>query len=99
MRRKSKYYYTLEGMDGTWKLICATKAIAKRYVPQCGNEGICYKRKLRNDKYKKFVFMWQEKMSSFEERWGSLTVEEALELNKAALETCAMEATSECDTM
>lgn len=29
-------------------------------------------------------------MSSFEERWGNLTVEEALELNKAAKETCAM---------
>jgi hypothetical protein len=38
-------------------------------------------------------------MSDFEKRWGSLTVEEALELNKAAYETCAMEATSECDTM
>lgn len=36
-------------------------------------------------------------MSSFEDRWGDLTVEEALELNKAAKETCAMEATSECD--
>lgn len=34
-------------------------------------------------------------MSSFEERWGNLTVEEALELNKAAYETCAMEDTSE----
>lgn len=38
-------------------------------------------------------------MSSFEERWGNLTVEEALELNKAAYETCAMEATSECGIM
>ena len=38
-------------------------------------------------------------MSSFEERWGNLTVEEALELNKAAYETCAMESTSECGTM
>ena len=38
-------------------------------------------------------------MSSFEDRWGTLTVEEALELNKAALETCAMEATSECGIM
>lgn len=36
-------------------------------------------------------------MSSFEERWGNLTVEQALELNKVAKETCAMEATSECD--
>ena len=36
-------------------------------------------------------------MSSFEKRWGSLTVEEALELNKKSKETCAMEATSECD--
>lgn len=38
-------------------------------------------------------------MSNFEERWGNLTVEEALELNKAAYETCAMEATSECGIM
>lgn len=36
-------------------------------------------------------------MSSFEDRWGHLTVDEALELNKAAFETCALEATSECD--
>ena len=28
-------------------------------------------------------------MSSFEDRWGNLTVEEALELNKKAEETCA----------
>ena len=28
------------------------------------------------------------KMSSFEERWGSLTVEQAKELNKIARETC-----------
>lgn len=27
-------------------------------------------------------------MSSFEERWGNLTVEEALELNKKAESTC-----------
>lgn len=33
-------------------------------------------------------------MSSFEERWGSLTVEEALELNKKAEETCAFEITA-----
>lgn len=38
-------------------------------------------------------------MPTFEERWGDLTVEQALELNKAALETCAMEATSECGIM
>lgn len=38
-------------------------------------------------------------MSEFIDRWGHLTVEEALELNKAAMETCAMEATSECDIM
>lgn len=36
-------------------------------------------------------------MSEFMDRWGDLTVEEALELNKAAYETCAMDATSECD--
>lgn len=35
-------------------------------------------------------------MSDFEKRWGHLTVEEAKELNKTALETCSMEATSEC---
>lgn len=33
-------------------------------------------------------------MSSFEEKWGSLTVEEALELNKKAEETCSFEMTS-----
>ena len=38
-------------------------------------------------------------MSDFEERWGHLTVEEAQELNKAAYETCAMEATCECEDM
>jgi hypothetical protein len=38
-------------------------------------------------------------MGSFEDRWGNLTVERAIELNKAAYETCAMEAASECDTI
>lgn len=33
-------------------------------------------------------------MSSFEERWGNLTVEEILELNKKAEETCAFEITA-----
>jgi hypothetical protein len=33
-------------------------------------------------------------MSSFEERWGNLTVEEALELNKKAEETCGFEITA-----
>lgn len=33
-------------------------------------------------------------MSSFEERWGNLTVEEALELNKKAEKTCAFEITA-----
>ena len=33
-------------------------------------------------------------MCSFEERWGNLTVEEALELNKKAEETCSFEMTS-----
>ena len=36
-------------------------------------------------------------MSSFEDRWGSLTAGEALELNKKAKETCAFETTTECD--
>ena len=30
-------------------------------------------------------------MSSFEERWGSLTVEQALELNKKAKESCEVD--------
>lgn len=33
-------------------------------------------------------------MSDFEERWGSLTVGEALELNRKAEETCGFEITS-----
>lgn len=33
-------------------------------------------------------------MSSFEERWENLTVEEALELNKKAEDTCAFEITA-----
>lgn len=33
-------------------------------------------------------------MSSFEERWGNLTVEQALELNKKAEETCSFEITA-----
>ena len=38
-------------------------------------------------------------MSDFEERWGHLTVGEALELNKKAKETCEFEITAsvECD--
>jgi hypothetical protein len=34
-------------------------------------------------------------MSSFADRFGKLTVEQAKELNKAAYELCAMELTSE----
>ena len=33
-------------------------------------------------------------MSSFEERWGNLTVEEALKLNKMAEKTCTFEITA-----
>ena len=36
-------------------------------------------------------------MSSFADRFGGLTVAQALELNKAAEEFCSMDATSECD--
>ena len=36
-------------------------------------------------------------MSSFEERWGKLTVGEALELNKKAKNICSFETTNECD--
>ena len=56
--KKWIYYYTLEGMDGKIKLTCATKGIAKQFASQCGNEGICYKRKVRDEKFKKFAFMW-----------------------------------------
>lgn len=38
-------------------------------------------------------------MSSFAGRFGNLTVEQVLELNKAAEEFCSMEATSECGTI
>lgn len=34
-------------------------------------------------------------MTTFEERWGNLTVGEALELNKAARQTCELEMTAE----
>lgn len=34
-------------------------------------------------------------MSDFEKRWGHLTVEEALALNKAAQETCSFESTAQ----
>lgn len=56
--KKWMFYYTLEGLDGKVKLTCATKGLAKRFMPQCGNEGICYKRKVGDAGYKKFAFMW-----------------------------------------
>ena len=36
-------------------------------------------------------------MSSFADRFGNLTIEEVLELNKKAEETCSFETTTECD--
>lgn len=58
MRNKSIFYYTLEDMNGHIKLTCATRALAKMFYSQCGNEGICYKRKVGDKKYQKFAFMW-----------------------------------------
>lgn len=56
--KKNIYYFTLEGLDGKIKLTTATKALAKKFFSQCGNEGICYKRKVGDAKFKKFEFMW-----------------------------------------
>lgn len=36
-------------------------------------------------------------MSSFTERWGNLTVAQALELNKKAKETCEFEITTQTE--
>lgn len=56
--KKNIYYFTLESMEGRIKLSTATKALAKQFYSQCGNEGICYKRKVGDPKYKKLMFMW-----------------------------------------
>ena len=56
--KKNIYYFTLEGLDGKIKLTTATRKLAKKFSPQCGNEGICYKRKVGDAGYKKFAFMW-----------------------------------------
>lgn len=56
--KKWIFYYTLEDMEGRVKLTCATRGLAKKFASQCGNEGICYKRRVRDENYKKFAFMW-----------------------------------------
>ena len=55
---KKIFYYTLEDIDGNIKLTTATRKLAKKFSSQCGNEGICYKRKVGDAGYKKFAFMW-----------------------------------------
>ena len=37
---------------------CATKKLAREYAEECANDGICYKRMVKNNNFKKFAFMW-----------------------------------------
>lgn len=61
--KKNIYYYTLEDMEGHIKIATATRRLAVALVTKdiynlVGNEGICYKRKVGDAKYKKFAFIW-----------------------------------------
>ena len=62
--KKNIYYFTLEDMEGHIKLNVATNKLAKdllkadKHSCMLGNEGICYKRKVGDNGYKKFMFMW-----------------------------------------
>jgi hypothetical protein len=58
MRTKKIYYYTLESMDGRVYFGTSTKRLAKKHYAETSNEGICYKRLVGNNRYKKFMFMW-----------------------------------------
>ena len=58
MITKKIYYYTLESMDGRVYFGTSTKRMAKKHFAEASNEGICYKRMVGNNKYKKFMFMW-----------------------------------------
>lgn len=53
-----KYYYTIEDMEGNIRHRLDKKVFAKKTAKICSNEGICYKRKLKDSSYKKFMFMW-----------------------------------------
>ena len=61
--KKNIYYYTLEDMEGHIKIATATRRLAVALVTKdrdnlVGNEGICYKRRVGDAKYKKFAFIW-----------------------------------------
>lgn len=55
---KNIYYYTLENNDGHIYMGTNTKRLAKKMIKECSNEGICYKRKVGDKKYCKFMFIW-----------------------------------------
>ena len=60
---KKVFYYTLEDMEGHQKIAAATRRLAVALLKDddgslLGNEGICYKRKVGDAKYKKFEFIW-----------------------------------------
>ena len=60
---KRIYYYTLEDMEGHIKIAAANRGLAVALLKAddgslLGNEGICYKRKVGDAKYKKFAFIW-----------------------------------------
>ena len=54
----SPCYYTLEDNLGHIRMACNSRRIARKMVEECGSEGICYKRKVGDARYKKFAFMW-----------------------------------------
>lgn len=56
--RKQTEYFTLENMDGHIYCGANTLKIAKKICLEMSNEGICYKRRVGDRKYKKFAFMW-----------------------------------------
>ena len=58
MKTKKLYYYTLESMDGRVYFGTSTKRLAKKHYAEASNEGICYKRMVGDNRYKKFMFMW-----------------------------------------
>lgn len=56
--RKNIYYFTLEDMEGHIHLGANTRRLAKKMMELAGNEGICYKRRVGDARFKKFCFMW-----------------------------------------
>ena len=56
-------YYTLESFDGiiyiaTLKKRAAKKLLSENSGAKLPNEGVCYKNKLEDPRYKKPCFMW-----------------------------------------